>query len=57
MNELLVSQFERLIAFIREEADEFQQQKDMKKVQVNKFRIKQLLTLSINLSINILLII
>jgi DNA polymerase beta len=42
MNELLVSQFERLIAFIREEADEFQQQKDMKKVQVNKFRIKQL---------------
>ncbi len=42
MNELLINQFERLIAFIREEADEFQKQKDLKKVQVNQFRIKQL---------------
>ncbi len=42
MNEQLITQFERLIAFIREEADEFQKQKDIKKVQVNQFRIKQL---------------
>jgi DNA polymerase/3'-5' exonuclease PolX len=42
MNELLINQFERLIAFIREEADAFQQKKDLKKVQVNQFRIKQL---------------
>ncbi len=42
MNELLINQFERLIAFIREEADEFQQKKELKKVQVNQFRIKQL---------------
>jgi DNA polymerase/3'-5' exonuclease PolX len=42
MNELLINQFERLIAFIREETDEFQQKKDLKKVQVNQFRIKQL---------------
>jgi DNA polymerase beta len=42
MNELLITQFERLIAFIREEADTFQQQKELKKVQVNQFRIKQL---------------
>ncbi len=42
INEILLSQFERLIAFIREEADEYQQQKDLKKLQINKFRIKQL---------------
>lgn len=42
MNSILINQFERLIAFIREEADEFQKQKDLKKVQVNQFRIKQL---------------
>ncbi len=42
MNELLINQFERLIAFIREEADVFQKQKELKKVQVNQFRIKQL---------------
>ncbi len=42
LNEVVISQFERLIAFIREEADDFQQQKDLKKVQVNKFRMKQL---------------
>ncbi len=42
MNELLINQFERLIAFIREEADEFQKNKELKKVQVNQFRIKQL---------------
>lgn len=42
MNELLINQFERLIAFIREEADTFQQKKELKKVQVNQFRIKQL---------------
>ncbi len=42
MNELLINQFERLIAFIREEADAFQQKKEFKKVQVNQFRIKQL---------------
>jgi DNA polymerase/3'-5' exonuclease PolX len=42
MNTTLINQFERLIAFIREEADEFQQKKELKKVQVNQFRIKQL---------------
>jgi DNA polymerase/3'-5' exonuclease PolX len=42
INEILLSQFERLIAFIREEADDYQQQKDLKKLQINKFRIKQL---------------
>ena len=42
MNTILITQFERLIAFIREEADEFQQKKELKKVQVNQFRIKQL---------------
>jgi DNA polymerase beta len=41
-NEIIITQFERLIAFIREEADVFQQEKDLKKVQINKFRIKQL---------------
>ena len=42
MNTILITQFERLIAFMREEADEFQQKKELKKVQVNQFRIKQL---------------
>jgi DNA polymerase/3'-5' exonuclease PolX len=42
MNTVLITQFERLIAFIREEADEFQKKKELKKVQVNQFRIKQL---------------
>ena len=42
MNNQIITQFERLIAFIREEADKYQQQKDFKKVQVNQFRIKQL---------------
>jgi DNA polymerase beta len=42
MNNQIITQFERLIAFIREEADKFQQEKDFKKVQVNQFRIKQL---------------
>ena len=42
INELLISQFERLIAFVREETDELQQKKDLKKVQVNQFRMKQL---------------
>jgi DNA polymerase/3'-5' exonuclease PolX len=42
MNDKLISEFDRLIAFIREEADKYQQHKDFKKVQVNQFRIKQL---------------
>jgi DNA polymerase beta len=42
MNELLINQFERLVAFIREETDQFQQKKELKKVKVNQFRIKQL---------------
>jgi DNA polymerase/3'-5' exonuclease PolX len=42
MNTILITQFERLIAFIKEETDEFQQKKELKKVQVNQFRIKQL---------------
>jgi DNA polymerase beta len=41
-NGIIITQFERLIAFIREEADVFQQEKDLKKVQINKFRMKQL---------------
>lgn len=42
MNQLLIQQFERLIAFIKDESDEFQKNKDTKKVMVNQFRIKQL---------------
>ena len=42
MNQQLIQQFERLIAFIKEESDEFQRNKDTKKVIVNQFRIKQL---------------
>ena len=41
-NDILIEQFERLIAFIKEESDQFQQKKELKKVQVNQFRIKQL---------------
>ena len=40
MNKQLITQFERLIAFIREETDEFQQKKELKKVQINQFKIK-----------------
>ncbi len=46
INEVIISQFERLIAFIREEADEYKENKDFKKYQVNQFRIKQLTVVS-----------
>jgi DNA polymerase/3'-5' exonuclease PolX len=42
MNQQLIQQFERLIAFIKDESDKFQKNKDTKKVIVNQFRIKQL---------------
>lgn len=41
MNIILISQFESLIAFIKEESDMYKQQKELKKVQINQFRIKQ----------------
>lgn len=42
MNKLLIDEFSKLIAFIRDETDEFQKKKDIKKVTANNFRIKQL---------------
>jgi DNA polymerase/3'-5' exonuclease PolX len=42
MNKTLIDEFSRLIAFIREETDEYQAKKDLKKVTQNNFRIKQL---------------
>ncbi len=42
MNKLLIDEFSNLIAFIREETDEFQQNKDLDKVKKNNFRIKNL---------------
>ena len=41
INDILISQFESLIALIREEIDEYKKT-DIKKAQVNQFRIKQL---------------
>jgi len=42
MNSKIINEFERLIAFINEEMDKAQEEKDLKKVTANKFRIKQL---------------
>jgi hypothetical protein len=42
MNKLLINEFSKLIAFIKEQTDEYQAKKDLKKVSQNNFRIKQL---------------
>jgi DNA polymerase beta len=42
MNKLLIDEFSKLIAFIREESDVFQQNKELDKVKKNNFRIKNL---------------
>ncbi len=42
MNKILIDEFSKLIAFIREETDEYQKKKDIKKVTANNFRTKQL---------------
>ena len=42
MNSKIINEFERLIAFINEEMDKAQEEKDLKKVTANRFRIKQL---------------
>ena len=39
---LLVSEFQRLIAFLKEETDKYRSSKDVKKVKQNTFRIRQL---------------
>jgi DNA polymerase/3'-5' exonuclease PolX len=42
MNTQIISEFERLIAFVNEELDKAQTEKDMKTVTANQFRLKQL---------------
>jgi len=42
MNTSIINEFERLIAFINEELDKAQTDKDTKKVTANQFRLKQL---------------
>ncbi len=42
MNKLLIDEFSKLIAFIREETDDYQQNKELDKVKKNNFRIKNL---------------
>ena len=42
MNHILIDEFSRLIAYIIEESDKYQQAKEIKKVTQNNFRIKQL---------------
>jgi DNA polymerase beta len=42
MNKLLIDEFSKLIAFIREETDDLQQNKELDKVKKNNFRIKNL---------------
>jgi DNA polymerase/3'-5' exonuclease PolX len=42
MNKLLIDEFSKLIAFIREETDGYQQNKELDKVKKNNFRMKNL---------------
>ena len=42
LNENIIKEFERLIAFIQNEKDEFQREKDIKNATANTFRLKQL---------------
>ncbi len=42
MNKLLIDEFSKLIAFIREETDDFQKNKQLDNVKKNQFRIKNL---------------
>jgi DNA polymerase beta len=42
MNKLLIDEFSKLIAFIRDETDEYQQNKQLDNVKKNNFRIKNL---------------
>lgn len=41
-NENIINEFEKLIAFIKNESDEFKKAKDVKKVTANNFRLRQL---------------
>jgi len=42
MNNIIISEFEKLISFINEEIDKYQTLKDLKKVTSNQFRVKQI---------------
>lgn len=42
MNNIIISEFEKLISFISEEIDKYQTLKDLKKVTSNQFRLKQI---------------
>ena len=42
MNSLIISEFDRLIAFIQNETEQFKKDDNLKKVMTNKFRLKQL---------------
>ncbi len=42
MNKLLIDEFSKLIAYIRDETDDYQQKKELDKVKKNNFRIKNL---------------
>ena len=42
MNSKIINEFERLIAFINDQLDKAQSDKDLKKVTANQFRIRQL---------------
>jgi hypothetical protein len=42
MNSKIINEFERLIAFINNQLDKAQSDKDLKKVTANQFRIRQL---------------
>lgn len=44
MNDQIISEFQRLIAFLKEETDKFRLEKNTKKVTQNSFRIRQLST-------------
>lgn len=44
LNENIIKEFERLIAFVKNEKDEFQRKKDIKNVTANSFRLRQLST-------------
>ena len=47
LNDNIIKEFQRLIAFIRSEKEEFQRKNDMKNVTANNFRLKQLNTVLI----------
>ena len=42
LNEKIINEFDKLIAFIKNETDEFKKIKDVKKITANNFRLKQI---------------